>query len=130
LTLHKTREQLADAVNHLSLHVPSTKETNGICNENLLQRLGPSGHIVNTSRGALIDQKALLDSLNGQGTRWASLDVFQSEPPVDDVSKDLMLHPRVTATPHVAYLSSQSTERLRRLAGAKLRSLLDESAST
>lgn len=126
VTMHDHPEGLAKAVNHLSLHVPSTPQTREVCGINVLQELGPSGHLVNTSRGALVDESALLAALDTGNVRWASLDVFAQEPPTSGPSRALYLHPKVTSTPHIAYLSVRSKIRLRSFAASKLRSLLED----
>lgn len=120
--------ELAQAVNHLSLHVPSTSETAGMVDDEVLERLGGSAHLVNTGRGNLIDEAALLRWLGASPHRLASLDVFDNEPPRGGTSRDLAHHPRVVATPHVGYLSTASLPRLRATAAALARDELLGSA--
>lgn len=115
--------ELAAAVNHLSLHVPLSDETRGMVAAPVLAALGPAGHLVNTARGGVVDQAALLSSLDAGSLGWASLDVLPSEPPAG-LSGALVAHPRVTATPHIAYLSTASFPRLRRLAARRLHEAL------
>jgi D-3-phosphoglycerate dehydrogenase len=114
---------LARQVNHLSLHVPLTESTRHIVSGEVLEALGPRGHIVNTARGPLIDDRELLDRLDDGRLGWASLDVFSTEPPTG-VSEELSRHRRVTATPHVAYLSTVSPMRLRQIAARSLRAAI------
>ena len=116
--------ELASRVRHLSLHLPATEATIGMVDRELLGELGPEGHLVNTGRGPVVDEEALLAALNEGAIAWASLDVWTTEPPVGLTAK-LVAHPRVTASPHVAYLSTRSQERLRRLAAIKLRAALE-----
>lgn len=116
--------ELADAVNHLSLHMPAGKDTVGSCGADVLAALGPDGHLVNTSRGTLVDELALLKALESDGIRWASLDVLSMEPPLSDAALALARHPRVTCTPHVSYLSTKSETKLRRFAAKRLGALL------
>jgi D-3-phosphoglycerate dehydrogenase len=120
--------ELAQAVNHLSLHVPSTPQTAGMVCADVLDRLGASAHLVNTGRGNLIDEHALLRWLGASPHRLASLDVFCDEPPSTGSSRDLAGHPRVVATPHVGYLSTASLPRLRSTAAALVREELLGSA--
>jgi len=115
--------ELAGAVNHLSIHVPLDDETRGVVNAEILAALGVSGHLVNTARGAVVDQEALLAALDAGTVGWASLDVFPFEPPAG-LSGALVSHPRVTATPHIAYLSTASLPRLRQFAARRLRDAL------
>ncbi|MFI0367064.1 C-terminal binding protein [Actinomadura sp. 1N219] len=124
VTVWPTLPELAAAVRHLSLHLPSTAETRGIAGRDVLAALGPDGHLVNTARGALVDEAALLDVLDSGELGFASLDVLSSEPP-EDVSARVADHPRVLVTPHIAYLSTRSLPRLRVRAAEKVRELLD-----
>jgi len=115
--------ELAGSVNHLSVHVPLTDETRGLVGADVLAALGSSGHLVNTARGAVVDRAALLAALDAGAIGWASLDVLPFEPPAG-LSGALVGHPRVTATPHIAYLSTASLPRLRRYAARRLRDAL------
>lgn len=124
VTVHEDLPSLAAACRHLSLHMPAIAETIGICNAEVLSALGNDGHLVNTSRGALVDEPALVTALNNGTLRWASLDVVSVEPPTTGTARLLAEHPRVTMTPHVAYLSTVSPDRLRRRAAERLADLL------
>jgi D-3-phosphoglycerate dehydrogenase len=116
-------EDLAAQSVHLSLHLPATNETIALVGTDVLNTLGPQGHLINTARGSLVDETALLAALNHERLGWASLDVFCEEPPAG-VSAQLASHPRVTASPHVAYRSTQSPTSLRRKAAAIARDLV------
>jgi D-3-phosphoglycerate dehydrogenase len=120
--------ELAGAVNHLSIHVPLNDETRGFVDREVLAALGASGHLVNTARGPVVDQAALLSALDAGALGWASLDVLPSEPPAG-LSSALVVHPRVTATPHIAYLSTASLPRLRQYAARRLRDALASTPS-
>ncbi|MEU8266995.1 NAD(P)-dependent oxidoreductase [Sphaerisporangium sp. NPDC049002] len=123
VTGHATLAGLAAAVNHLTLHVPSTEETRGIVDRTVLDALGPAGHLVNTARGALVEEDALLAALSAGTLGFASLDVLAGEPP-SGVSAELAGHDRVLVTPHVAYLSTRSLPMLQRRAAEIMRDLL------
>lgn len=114
---------LAATSRHLSLHLPGGPGTDQICNSAAIDALGTEGHLVNTSRGSLVDEIALLHALDS-GRLWrASLDVVQAEPPAGQ-SALLVAHPRVVCTPHIAYLSTTSKPRLREQAARRLLALL------
>ncbi|WP_155053948.1 NAD(P)-dependent oxidoreductase [Streptomyces blattellae] len=119
--------ELARAVNHLTLHIPSTEQTRGLVDADVLAALGPDGHLVNTARGALVDEAALLDALKAATLGFASLDVLSSEPPVGPAA-ELAGHRRALVTPHIAYLSTSSLPALRVRAAQILRDLLVETA--
>jgi len=116
--------ELATRANHLSLHIPHTPETDKIVNLDVLRALGPDGHLVNTARGGLVDEEALLVALDEGIVGFASLDVFRTEPPVRSAAR-LAAHARVVATPHAAYLSTESKLALQRRAAEIMRDSLE-----
>jgi D-3-phosphoglycerate dehydrogenase len=120
---HETLLELAGAVNHLTLHMPLTADTAAMIDRTVLGALGAGGHLVNTARGGLVNEDDLLAAL-GEGTLgFASLDVFSSEPPTG-VAAEIAVHRRVLATPHMAYLSTESLPLLQRRAAEIMRDAL------
>lgn len=83
----------------VTLHVPMRAETNGMIGASELALMKPTAYIVNTARGGVIDEAALLAALEAGGLAGAALDVFTHEPAMDS---QLATHPRVLATPHIA----------------------------
>jgi glyoxylate/hydroxypyruvate reductase A len=80
--------------------LPLTADTRGLLDYAALSRLPQGAHLINASRGAVVDQADLLDQLQSGHLASALLDVFATEPlPADD---PLWRHPRVRITPHVA----------------------------
>ena len=65
-------------------------------------------YLICTARGGIIDEKALLDALNSGKVAGAALDVFETEPPV---FKELINHPKVIATPHMAGQTNEAQRR-------------------
>jgi len=90
----------------LSLHLPLLPATRGLIGAPELAQLPPGAIVVNTSRGGLIDEAALLAALDAGHVAAAGLDVFAHEPP--DPHDALRRHPRVIATPHVAGVTDGS----------------------
>jgi len=82
----------------VTIHVPYTPQTHHMIGEEELAQMRKGAYIINTSRGAIIDEKALLRALRPGGLSGAALDVFEFEPPVDWT---LMQLPNVVCTPHV-----------------------------
>ncbi|MFC5826120.1 C-terminal binding protein [Nonomuraea insulae] len=98
----------------LSLHVPVTGETQQLVDAGFLKRMRPGAVLVNTSRGALVDEEALADALASGHLTAAALDVYDPEPPAAD--SRLRHLPNVVLTPHAAFYSDDSLEALQRLA--------------
>ena len=111
-------EQLFSQSDAISLHVPLTQETRGIVNASLFKLMKPESHLVNTSRGAVVNIDDLLDALNSGRLEGAALDVLPVEPP--PAGYPLLQHPRVILTPHAAFYSDESEIELRRKAAQNL----------
>lgn len=90
----------------VSLHLPMSPATRHVVDAAALAALPAGAFVVNTARGGLIDEAALLAALESGHVAGAGLDVFEVEPPV--VADRLRGHPRVIATPHVAGVTDGS----------------------
>lgn len=90
----------------LSLHLPLLPATRRLIGAAELAALPPGAIVLNTARGGLIDEAALLDALEAGHLAGAGLDVFENEPPPD--RHPLRRHPRVICTPHVAGVTDRS----------------------
>ena len=88
---------------YISLHVPSMPETRHIINAAALAAMKPTARIINTARGPLIDEEALLAAVRDGTIAGAALDVFETEPPPED--HPLLHEPNVIVTPHAAWYS-------------------------
>lgn len=108
----------------LTFHVPLTRETEGILGAEEMALLPAGALVVNTSRGKVIDQGALIESLSTGHIAGAGLDVLEDEP---RVPLELRVHPRVALTAHSGFYSAESLSELRtKAAEAALRYLKDE----
>ncbi len=96
---------------YVSLHVPSTPATRHLIGAAQLARMKPTAYLINTARGALVDEAALAEALSAGRLAGAGLDVQQQEPP--DLSQPLFNDPRVIVTPHAAFVSQESLLNLR-----------------
>ena len=83
----------------VSLHIPLTNETKNIVDKSLLSLMKPSAYLINTSRGAVVNQDDLYECLKEGKIAGAALDVFDPEPPPRDFS--LFQVPNIIMTPHV-----------------------------
>ncbi len=97
---------LAAASDVLSVHCPLTAETSGCVNAAVLAAMPAGGFVINTARGGIVDEAALLAALDSGHIAGAALDVFATEPPPPD--HPLLAHPRMLATPHVAGVTPDS----------------------
>lgn len=89
----------------VSLHAASTPETYHMIDEREFKLMKPNAILINTARGALVDEKALIEALKARRIAWAALDVFEEEPlPGDSPLYDL---DNVFLTPHIAGLSDE-----------------------
>ena len=103
-------EELFEVSDFISVHIPYTKENHHIIGEKLLGRMKKSAFIINTSRGGIIDEKALAEALTEEKISGAALDVFENEPPEDD--NPLLLADNIYLTPHSAALTKESSRRM------------------
>ena len=104
-----TFEELLSQSDIVSVHVPLRTETSGLIDKAALAKLRRGAIVINTARGGVVDHAALLDALESGRLSGAGLDVLDFEDPVAD---ELMVHPNVMATPHIAGATSASRERL------------------
>lgn len=94
----------------ITLHVALTQETHHMLGEKELRIMKPTAYLINTSRGAIIDEEALIKTLKERRIAGAALDVFEQEPLGEDSS--LYELDNVFLTPHVAGLSDENMKRL------------------
>jgi D-3-phosphoglycerate dehydrogenase / 2-oxoglutarate reductase len=100
-------DALCAASDYITLHLPSTPETKHAFNDERFAGCKPGVRLVNTARGELIDEAALVRAIERRIVAAAALDVFESEPPVD---WSLARLPQVIATPHIAASTEEAQE--------------------
>ncbi len=100
---------LAASCDILTIHVPATSGTDALVSKELLDVVKPGTVIINTSRGSVIDEEALLEALETKGLR-AGLDVYQGEPGAGDKAFESRLaqHPAVYGTHHIGASTDQA----------------------
>jgi D-3-phosphoglycerate dehydrogenase len=104
--------ELLRAADYVSIHAPATAETRGLFNERTLRLMKPSAYLINTSRGALVDEAALHRALTEGWIAGAAIDVTDPEPP--GPGHPLLPLPNTIVTPHAAFYSEESTAELQR----------------
>lgn len=97
----------------VTIHVPLTPQTKHMIGAQEIQLMKKGAFLINTSRGAIVDEKALLDALNSGKLGGAALDVYEIEPPKD---LSLIKSPNVVCTPHIG----AQTERTQRITAVSL----------
>jgi lactate dehydrogenase-like 2-hydroxyacid dehydrogenase len=104
--------ELAEASDILVVAVPGGDATRRLVDAKVIDALGPSGILVNISRGSVVDESALIDALRMQRLSGAALDVFADEPRVPQALIDME---SVVLQPHVGSATLQTRERMGRL---------------
>ncbi|MDP7062377.1 MAG: phosphoglycerate dehydrogenase [Planctomycetota bacterium] len=103
-------EQIWPLVDFLTMHTPLTERTRHLVNADVFAAMKPGVRIVNAARGGLIDEAAMLQSLDAGHLAGAGLDVFEQEPlPVDS---PLRSHPKVICTPHLGASTDEAQEKV------------------
>ena len=102
---------------YISLHVPLLPQTKGMMGEKEFKIMKKTAFLVNTARGGVVDEKALLNALKEGEIAGAALDVFEKEPPVD---WQLVKHPKLIATPHLASSTGEAQVRVGELTAQKV----------
>src|SRR5690606_8909901 len=115
-------EHLLHESDYVSLHLPLTPETRGLINAERLRQMKPSALLINTARGAIIDETALLTALREGWIAGAALDVLGEEPPPPN--HPLLALENVLVTPHAAFYSTGAVAELARRAAEQVAQVL------
>ena len=111
ITLLDSREELLKKCDVVSLHLPSVPETKNLVDENFLSQMNEGAIFVNTSRGELVDENALIKAMNEKGIRVA-LDVYADEPVAgeSEFKKEIAKHSNVYGTHHIGASTQQAQD--------------------
>ncbi|MEV6945339.1 NAD(P)-dependent oxidoreductase [Streptomyces sp. NPDC051172] len=107
---HVPLDELLRTADYVSLHAPLTDETRHLLDAEWLALLKPTAFVINTARGALIDQDALADALEKGALAGAGIDVFDPEPPTPALR--LLKSPNVVLSPHVGGVTRETLIRI------------------
>jgi phosphoglycerate dehydrogenase-like enzyme len=116
-------DDLLEASDVVSLHLPLTPETEGLIDQRALARMKPAAVLINTARGGLVEETALVEALTSGRLLAAGLDVLAEEPPPPD--HPLLSLDNVVLTPHVAWLTQETLSRSFDVALENIRRLRD-----
>ncbi|HEX4643805.1 MAG TPA: C-terminal binding protein [Candidatus Acidoferrales bacterium] len=105
-------DDLLTRADFISLHAPLTEETRHLFGAAAFAKMKKNASIINTARGGLIDETALIAALDAGQIFGAGLDVVESETAVTPVRTALVHHPKIVVTAHTAWLSQQARDLL------------------
>jgi glycerate dehydrogenase len=115
-------EDLLKKSDFVSIHAPLTAETKYLINKNSLNQMKPSAFLINTSRGAIINEADLIEALQNNIIAGAALDVLEQEPP--ELNNPLLFMNNVILTPHIGWKCSESRQRLIKLLAMNISSFI------
>jgi glyoxylate reductase len=114
-------EEIFRRADVVSLHLPATGETTGLVGSRELAAMKPEAILVNTSRGPLVDSRALARALREGEIGGAGLDVYEHEP---DVPAELLEAPRCVLLPHIGSATTRSRDGMARLVAENVLAVL------
>jgi lactate dehydrogenase-like 2-hydroxyacid dehydrogenase len=109
--------ELLEQSDYVSLHCPSTPETHHLINATTLRKMKPKAYLINTARGPVVDEKALVVALRERVIAGAALDVFEHEPAIEPGLKEL---DNVVICPHIASATEQTRDKMATMAATNL----------
>jgi D-3-phosphoglycerate dehydrogenase len=98
---------LIQSADFITCHVPLLEETKHLFNAELISNMKSTAYIINASRGGVIDETALYNALCNRSIAGAALDVFETEPPINNLLIEL---PNVICTPHIGAQTKEAQE--------------------
>ena len=108
------RDDVIRNADFLSLHLPSSPDTENMLNHEVITRMKDGAYLINTARSELVDEEALIDALRIGKIAGVALDTFRHEPPGAD--HPAFQFPQVVATPHTGAHTDDATRAMGRMA--------------
>lgn len=115
-------EELLKNSDYVTLHCPLNENTKHMINAETLAMMKPTAYIINTGRGGLIDEPALIEALKTGVIKGAALDVQETEPPVED--NPLYEMENVILTPHMGWKGLETRQRLVSILASNIQAFL------
>jgi D-3-phosphoglycerate dehydrogenase/(S)-sulfolactate dehydrogenase len=122
-----TFEEVLRVSDVVSIHMPSTPETNGSINATTLRLMKPDSILINVGRGEVINESDLIDALKAKVIAGAALDVRAQEPPIKAELENI---PNLILTPHVAGITSESQLRINEILASNILKVLNNESAT
>lgn len=119
--IHKSLDELLKASDIVSIHVPLTNETKHMIKKKELNLMKSDAILINTSRGGVINEADLIDTLKNKEIYGAGLDVFENEP---GINEELMTLDNVVLTPHIGSASIETREEMAIMAAKNVLNVL------
>lgn len=116
-----TPDEVFKEADFISIHVPLLDSTRHLVNADRFAMMKPTAYLVNTSRGPIVDEKALAEALRDKVIRGAALDVFEHEPAMESLLKDL---DNVIVTPHIASATEETRQKMGEIAAKNIIAVL------
>jgi D-3-phosphoglycerate dehydrogenase len=113
-------DELLQEADYLSVNVPLVPETEGMIGKEELGMMKPSAFLINTARGGIVEEDALLQALDDDVIAGAGLDVYSEEPPESSSLWKLVKHPKTVTTPHLASTTYEAQDRVGELTAEKV----------
>jgi len=110
---YRELDDLLKEVDFVSLHTILTDDTRHLINAERLKIMKPTAYLINTSRGPIIDEKALLEVLKNKTIAGAALDVFENEP---ELTPGLTELENIVLTPHIASATKETRDKMAEMA--------------
>lgn len=108
-TFYQTLDSLLPVADIVSIHVPLLPTTTHLINAERLALMKPSAYLINTARGPIIDETALITALQNGVIRGAALDVFEAEPMI---APELLALDNAVVTPHIASATTETRDKM------------------
>ena len=115
-------EELLETADFVTIHTPLTRETYHMIDENALKRMKKTAVLVNTARGPIIDEAALVRALREGWIAYAALDVFEHEP---ELTPGLAALENVVLTPHIGSASHATRAKMAELAAQNILAVIE-----
>ena len=116
-------EELLKTSDIITVHVPLISSTKGILSTKQFHMMKPTALVVNTSRGPVIDQKALTEALKAKRIAGAALDVFEVEPA--PLTEELLKLDNVIVTPHIASATWETRRKMAERCAESIKAYLE-----